>query len=430
MNNYDKNIYLTYRDEFTRIYKQVQRYFESRPLTKDKTLIERYRTDSVDSYNNYVSYLAEHFNSLDDDNQLKAERRLTGDRDRLAKIFKTLYIEYPFTVNIFDQIDRSNLRFGEIPTIITEGEKETADSGAAGTSTSTDKQSVGSLTVPAQTTRSTHSSIESLYENELVGSNEQNLAVNDNENNPPENLVRDENVRVNTPENSRSNSPTVDGNLGEDPPENLGNVTPIIDEMPQSAPNFLKLAASIINYKYSGDALKLESFLTDVELVSELADNANTALCLKFVKAELEAKALECLPETINSIDDLTNALKQNIKPDTPKVVEGKLMALRLEKNNYTKFSEQLEKLAEAFRRSLISEGISKSLAQEMTVNKTVELCRKTTKSEIVKSVLSAATFDKPESVIAKFVTESDVARKEYKESQAAKSSKSNELKL
>lgn len=127
--------------------------------------------------------------------------------------------------------------------------------------------------------------------------------------------------------------------------------------------------------------------------------------------------ALESLPDEIESVDDILQALKDSIKPEISAVVEGKLMALRLEKGNFTKYTEQAEKLSEAFRRSLVVEGIPKTKAKEMTIKKTVELCRKTATSEIVKSVLSAASFLSPKEVIAKFVTENDIVRREKRES-------------
>lgn len=186
--------------------------------------------------------------------------------------------------------------------------------------------------------------------------------------------------------------------------------------MPQTTSEFLRLAASMINYKYDGDPLKLESFVADVELVSEVASDENADLCLKFVKAKLEGKALESIPEDVASVTAIINALKNEIKPENSKIIEGKMSALRIEKGNFTKFSEQAEKLAEALRRTLVVEGISRAKAQELTVTKTVEVCRKMARNEIVKSVLASKAFDSPKDVIAKFITENTIARTEFRE--------------
>lgn len=127
------------------------------------------------------------------------------------------------------------------------------------------------------------------------------------------------------------------------------------------------------------------------------------------------------MPEDIIAVQDIIDALRDGIAPTTSAVLEGKFMALKLEKSNFTKFTDLAEKLSEDFRRSLVMEGIPRNKAQEMTIKKTVELCRKTARSEIVKSVLSAARFSSPKEVIAKFVTENDVARREKKEQEQFK---------
>lgn len=41
-------------------------------------------------------------------------------------------------------------------------------------------------------------------------------------------------------------------------------------------------------------------------------------------------------------------------------------------------------------------EGITKAKANDMTIQETIDLCRKTARSDVVKSVLSASKFDTP----------------------------------
>lgn len=169
-----------------------------------------------------------------------------------------------------------------------------------------------------------------------------------------------------------------------------------------------------------------KSFVNDAELVMEMADDVNKEFALKFIKSKIEEKALECLPDAIVEIDDILDALKQHIKPDCTDVIEGKFMALRLNKSNFTQFAKSAEELSEAYRRSLVADGLTRAKAHEMTIKKTKELCRKTARNEIVKSVIAATHFEEPKEVIAKFIVENDVARREYRETQAAKARQSN----
>lgn len=156
------------------------------------------------------------------------------------------------------------------------------------------------------------------------------------------------------------------------------------ETMVQTKESFLKTASGILSYKFNGDPTKRDGFIADVELVENVAEDANKATCFKFVKARLEGKALEALSDNVVDVQGIIAVLKKDIKNEPSEVIEGRFAALRLEKGNFVKFTELAEKQVEAYRRSLVNEGISKTKAQELAVRKTVELCRKTARSEVV----------------------------------------------
>ncbi|XP_055325777.1 putative uncharacterized protein DDB_G0286901 [Sitodiplosis mosellana] len=134
---------------------------------------------------------------------------------------------------------------------------------------------------------------------------------------------------------------------------------------------------------------------------------------IKFVSTHLVGKAREALPENPQSVKEIIDALKKEIKFESSRVIEGKITALRVDKRGTGRFAEQAEKLAEEFRRSLIFEGHTKAKAQEMTVRKTVELCYKSTRSDTVKAVLAATSFETPSEVVSKFVVQQDTVRQD-----------------
>lgn len=187
------------------------------------------------------------------------------------------------------------------------------------------------------------------------------------------------------------------------------------EDMALTKIEFLRNAAHQINYTYSGDPLALEAFINAVELLKELVTDELQPTFRKFVRSKLVGKALESIPEQIDSVDDITNALRQHIKPDNSKVIAGRMLALRVDRSKMSDFTEQAEKLSEALQRSLIIEGISQAKAREMTIEKAVDVCRNAARSDLVKSVLSATPFASPKEVFAKFVVESAT---EYKEKQ------------
>lgn len=51
--------------------------------------------------------------------------------------------------------------------------------------------------------------------------------------------------------------------------------------------------------------------------------------------------------------------------------------------------------------------------AEEMTIDKTIELCRSNTQNTTVKSVLASGTFSNPKEVIAKYVIETNKTKQE-----------------
>lgn len=169
----------------------------------------------------------------------------------------------------------------------------------------------------------------------------------------------------------------------------------------------LRLAAQTINKNYNGDPLGLVAFINSVDLLKSVACATTLPTLKQFILTKLEGKALEAVPQTPASIDEIINSLKANIKPDSSKVVAGRMMALRAEKTSLKDYTKQAEELADALKRSLMVEGISQPKAQEMAIDKTIEMCRASAKTDLVKSILASTTFNDPKDVVAKFVVES-----------------------
>lgn len=108
--------------------------------------------------------------------------------------------------------------------------------------------------------------------------------------------------------------------------------------MAQTLREFLSNAANILHDRFDGDEYKLPAFIQNAEFVVTICEPQNDEHCFNFIKSRLKGDALNQLPPDIDNVEDLLNHLKQSIKPQSSAVIEGKLMALRLEKSNYTKF--------------------------------------------------------------------------------------------
>lgn len=138
---------------------------------------------------------------------------------------------------------------------------------------------------------------------------------------------------------------------------------------------FVRTASQQINYTYSGDPLKLDSFVNSINLLRELTEKEHEMTLVTFVISRLEGKALQCVPAGCNNIDKLIEALKKRLKPIHSKVIMGKLMALRPDRSRLTDFAAfEAEKLAESLERSLVFEGIPQHKSHEMTIQKSLEI--------------------------------------------------------
>ena len=176
--------------------------------------------------------------------------------------------------------------------------------------------------------------------------------------------------------------------------------------MTQTVPNFMALANQTISFRYNGDPLNLDSFIDSVELLKDFCEPQNNGTMRKFVMTRLEGTAREAIVTTPQTVDDIIQQLRANIKTESSKVIEGRILALRADKSSLTKFAEQAEALADQFRRSLCVEGFSKEKAKEMAVEKTVEMCRRSAKNDTVKAVIAASKFTEPKEVVAKMIVE------------------------
>lgn len=356
-----------FKADFLREYNRIEPYKSRRVLTNDEVLLSEYRTEIVKTYNNLANYLANIYENGTHKTKTECVSKIQPFITKIKSCFDILQLEYDWPTYVLATVDPNKIR--------------NIDNG-------TQSKSQDSSSAPVDDTGN--------------DSDSSQISHNSNRSKHSQHSVQLLSAKSNSDSGSES------------------------DTMPQTKQELAKFAASVINYKFDGNPLKLDGFLADIDIIIDITEENNMAFCLKFIKGRLEGRALEAMPEKIEKIDDVTNALKAKITYDNSTVIEGRLAALRLQNGNFTKFTAEAEKLADALRRSLIKEGISQAKADQMTIAKTIEICRKTARNETVKSVLSSTKYESPSEVLSKLVTETDVARREYKESQQSKSKKSN----
>lgn len=183
--------------------------------------------------------------------------------------------------------------------------------------------------------------------------------------------------------------------------------------MTQTPADAMTIVSRSLNKNYAGDPLGLSAFINTIELLEDLVEAANTNVLLRAIISKLEGKAHDALPANPPTIQAIKDALKANIKPDNSEIIEGRITALRSDHMSAQDFAKTAEELADSLKRTLIIEGMPPALATKHAVKKTVELCRASTRTNVVKSVLAAASFNDPKEVIAKYLVESATDVKE-----------------
>lgn len=202
--------------------------------------------------------------------------------------------------------------------------------------------------------------------------------------------------------NSDDESTNLKGNSESD--VNTGNMVLTRNE-------YHNMCTRTINAVYSGDPLGLQPFIDSIDALVELDEtNAFTSTLKRCILMKLSGIARDCIPNDDNNqltIAQIKQKLKDTIKPESSVVVEGRLLALKADRTNFTDFAKKVETLAEQFQRALTLEGMPHELANKYAIRNTIELCRSNTTMSGVKSVLSATHFDNAKEVVAKFITQS-----------------------
>lgn len=423
------------RDKFTDEWKKVEHIVsDRRALPKSLSKRTEYRENITKTFNAICTYLIRTSHSSNKlEEKLECVARIRPYIEKCKRAFIALKLQYNWPEAELSLIDINSIKIldEQLPTPV-----DTAASAV-------EPQASGSNTELASSTGRSDTFVdaeeaEDTRLDEIIRNLSNIIDDSDESNTVPNSDQIEQNQQqidstVVTLEQQQVAVNTGDNNLDENPSNHssrrnsqdnldlqaqLGNLRENLTTMVQSKEDFFKMASSVIREKFDGDPLQLDSFLTDAEFIESMTENGNKETFLKFIKTKISGRAKECLPEDdeITTFKDIKDALKKDIKPYSSLVIEGKMATLRLVKGDFTKFTDEAGKLAEAYRRSLIFEKHTREKAGEMTILKTKEVCRRIARSDITKSVIQSTKFDNAAEVIATLVTQSETARKEKKE--------------
>lgn len=171
------------------------------------------------------------------------------------------------------------------------------------------------------------------------------------------------------------------------------------------AVDVIKLVNSTLK-PFNGEFDELNSFILNIEILESAIPAEHLLLGIKCIRGKLQGAAAGFMPASVTTYAEIISNLKLHIKAETASVVEAKLAAIRFDNNNLTKFTEEVEKAALALSKTYIHEGIPIAKANEMTIARVTETCRRSARNDLVRSVLASTHFETPKSVLSKFITE------------------------
>lgn len=377
--NFNEQTYKELKKKFDNEWHKIEQ-FRRRPLTKRNDLRASYRKNIIIFYNTATSYLkiAERAEKVETARkQIRIEQANT--LGKLREAFKLLGLEYTFSDSLFAEIEIEDVS----ENLLSESEEELTDS-------------------------------ESEKTENLEKENTQ-VVVRET---PIDSFSSDQSDTGHTSTSTGGAATVVEnpfGQLFENFQSTETNIEETENKMVLEKPTFLGLMSTNIRKNYNGDPLALQPFLASINLLKRMTDDNEELLGLlkDFVLTKLEGIAAEIIPPEPDTIDVITTALKNKLKPESSDVIEGKIMALRADRNNLHEFSTKVEELTDAFRRALVSEQIPLDKAEELTIKRTVQLCRANTNNVTVKAVLTASKFENPKEVVAKFIVESNTTKQE-----------------
>lgn len=174
---------------------------------------------------------------------------------------------------------------------------------------------------------------------------------------------------------------------------------------------FLNTASSLIK-PFNGDSNELDTFIRNITLIQQLTENDLKPFFLDFLKGRISGTVGNAC-SSVTSVEELIATLRVTVKKESPAVVESKFDALYFDNRNLSEFAAEAEKIGNTYRDALIAEGCSRGFANQITITKTLEVCRKSARNDAIKCILASSNYDCHVDVITKFRTEIALAKKE-----------------
>lgn len=400
----DEGIFSELKAAFDREFDRVRCYRTRRKLTSNVTLRLEYRTELTRTYNAVTRFL--HRNHLDGtfNEKIECQNRQIKLKNKLKEAFEILKVYYEFESLSFSLVDINkvieNLNPNDIESETDNLQSDVTEENNDDTLTQNEVEfsSGGSETNSQSDVYESPSGIQS-YSNDV--SDEEDISESGDAN---EILKLNRTLSLSdlhkSPEKVIKTTRRLTQFLQREEIDNR------MEEEVKMAFEYITNISRIIKNTFNGDSSEVDAFIASIELADSASNANNQENLVKYIRTKLTGPAVDYVPANTATAAAVVRLIREKVKGDNTQVVLGRLLALRTDKQSLQKFQEQAESLAEKLKKSYITDGIPHDLANKMTIDKTVEMCRLSARTPLVKSVLASSTFKQPKEVLAKFITE------------------------
>ena len=158
--------------------------------------------------------------------------------------------------------------------------------------------------------------------------------------------------------------------------------------------------------EFDGKVSNLTRFLDALNFIDDNKEtHENTAV--RMIKTKLIGKARDYITDDDNTIKLIRDKLKNNIKGETTKSLNTKLLAVRQLNKTANEYVKEIEEITDSLKTAYITEGLTPSLAETYSTDCAVKAMIKNANNDKVKLLMEAGEFSDLNQAVTKFVSAS-----------------------
>lgn len=168
--------------------------------------------------------------------------------------------------------------------------------------------------------------------------------------------------------------------------------------------SFLKFASSLLP-KFSGLPEDRDSFIENIRLLNSLATKENYPTFISFLKGRVSGIVYEAC-RNCQDVESIIKEIESTVVSESADVIEARINGLYFNLQNISQFCTDLDVLLDKFVIALVSEGVSRNRAYIMSVKLCTDVCRRSARNDLIKSIMASSSFSSHKEVTAKFQLE------------------------